>query len=342
MANREGKCPKCGGDLSIPEELLQFSCMYCGAVLRQEELVCSGLEKKKEKTRTLEKKLEQIWEKDREEAEELIDQILELDKFNVLANQIYGKMHFSEIVLEYLNAMESFTRSEYTAYFDKYRIKCRPIVETVDRYALMASDHGEQFMHQLASELVKNLNDHVNTDKKLRSRNARSLKLDQYKMILAVYTIPMIQELKLGISDRLSDIIIEEWMRSNPKSVLRKGSYKDMVAGFRKGKLCFITTAVCESFGKPDDCYELTCFRGFRDAYMMSTEEGRKLVDEYYEKAPGIVTCIDMEEKRGSIYASIWENYLEPCLHDIETGREDLCEKRYTEMVRDLTDRYLS
>ena len=36
MANKNGRCPKCGGELSIPEELARFSCMYCGAVLTQE------------------------------------------------------------------------------------------------------------------------------------------------------------------------------------------------------------------------------------------------------------------------------------------------------------------
>ena len=29
--------------------------------------------------------------------------------------------------------------------------------------------------------------------------------------------------------------------------------------------VCFVTTAVCDSFGKSDDCFELTTFRNFRD-----------------------------------------------------------------------------
>lgn len=328
--------------MSVPEELSQFSCMYCGAVLKQEELVISEPENVQGEVAGLEERLKLIWENDKEEAEELIDQILELDKYNAAANQIYAVMHFSDMILNHLDAMEYFTRSEYTAYFDKYRIKCRPIVETVERYVVMASDQAESFMHQLAAEMVKNLDDCVKADKKLRSGQARSMKRDQYKMILAIYTIPMIREQKLGISERLSDIIVEEWMKVHPKSVLRKGSYKDMVAGFRKGKMCFITTAVCESFGKPDDCYELMSFRNFRDTHMMSTENGRALVEEYYDIAPGIVTCIDMEENRASIYGAIWEDYLKPCLMDIEAGKTAACEKRYTEMIWDLKAKYLS
>ena len=39
-------------------------------------------------------------------------------------------------------------------------------------------------------------------------------------------------------------------------------------------KGCFITSAVCESFGKPDDCYELTMFRSFRDNYLAKEQDG--------------------------------------------------------------------
>ena len=114
------------------------------------------------------------------------------------------------------------------------------------------------------------------------------------------------------------------------------------MSGFKRGKLCFITTAVCESFGKPDDCYELTSFRRFRDEQMLATPEGRALVEEYYDVAPAIVTCIDLSEERKSVYEDIWSEWLAPCLKDIESGRMADCGKRYAQMVRSLKYRYLS
>ncbi|MCD2491296.1 hypothetical protein LQE92_01470 [Lacrimispora sp. NSJ-141] len=341
MANREGKCPKCGGALCIPEELETFSCMYCGAVLSQEELVIPHEGKEKSQAGELEEVLHKLWENGDSKAEELIGRMLELDEYNLKANQVYAQIHFSEILFRHKNAMEHFKRSEYPDYFDAYKIKCRPAVEAVDRYALEAEDHGEEFMRLLASNLMKDIHTEVESDQSLRSKNARALKCDQYKMILAVYTIPMILELRLGVSERLTDIMVEEWMRQYPKSILRKGTYSDMVTGFRKGKMCFITTAVCESFGKPDDCQELQSLRKFRDTYMMKSEDGRALVEEYYEVAPAIVTCMDMEEDRAGIYRSVWSTYLEPCLQDIAAGREEACEERYVEMVRSLEARYL-
>lgn len=306
MANIEGKCPKCGGALSIPEELERFSCMYCGAVLGQNELIMPRQEKAEASCSELE------------------------------------ELHFNRILFEHMDAMESFTRSGYSVYFEKYLKDCTPVIESLNRYALEADDNGALLLGRLAEGLVEEIAAKLESDKSLRSRSAKSIALDKYKMILAIYTIPMILETRLTISDPLADSIVEAWVKRYPKSKIIKGSYEGMVAGFKKGKMCFITTAVCSSFGKPDDCYELTRFREFRDTYMAASEEGRKLVEEYYDVAPGIVTCIDMKEDPASAYKSIWKEYLKPCLSDIEAGRQEACEKRYMQMVRNLEKQYFS
>lgn len=55
---------------------------------------------------------------------------------------------------------------------------------------------------------------------------------------------------------------------------------------------CFLTTACCQYKGLPDDCYELTTLRNFRDTYLKTTEAGNALVEEYYRIAPSIVDKI--------------------------------------------------
>ena len=339
MANVEGKCPKCGGKLSIPEELRQFSCMYCGAVLRMEELI--PIREEKEKS-PLAQVLLDLYEKEDPKAEELIGRMLELDAYDETANEIYARLHFREILFDHLDAMEYFRRDRYVNYFEQYMESCRPVLEALDRYCLVAPDGGGAFMRHLSAELVKAMDQAVEADPALKSKNARAIRLDQYKTILAIYVIPMVQEQRLSMGGRLADILVEEWIRLHPRSKIAKGSYKDMVAGFRKGKMCFITTAVCGSFGKPDDCYELTAFRRFRDTYMAESEEGRRLVEEYYDVAPGIVACIDLDGGRERIYREIWDRWLSPCLCDIENGRFARCSARYARMVRTLEKRYLS
>ena len=108
----------------------------------------------------------------------------------------------------------------------------------------------------------------------------------------------------------------------------------------KKSSGCFITTAVCKCFGKPDDCYELTMFRGFRDNWLVKQPDGEALIAEYYAIAPTIVSCIDQMASSADIYQQIWQRYLAPCLKHLEQGENEACKERYVDMVRTLKARY--
>lgn len=99
---------------------------------------------------------------------------------------------------------------------------------------------------------------------------------------------------------------------------------------------CFITTAVCESFAKPDNCYELTAFRNFRNNWLAKQPEGKNIIDQYYDVAPGIVAAIDKNPNRNAIYAGIWKDYLSDCLSFIENRQFGKCKDLYMKMVNDL------
>lgn len=104
---------------------------------------------------------------------------------------------------------------------------------------------------------------------------------------------------------------------------------------------CFITTAVCGSLGKADDCAELTAFRNFRDNWLAYQPDGRELVDEYYRVAPEIVRAIDARADSAEIYRAIWAEYLSPCYELIRRGRYAACRRKYVEMMRALEVRVI-
>lgn len=108
----------------------------------------------------------------------------------------------------------------------------------------------------------------------------------------------------------------------------------------KKSSLCFITTAVCKYFNKPDDCYELTTLRKFRDTWLIGQPDGKKLIEEYYAIAPEIVNAIDRSSEKDKIYMHIWSNYIEPCIKLIELGANDTCKKLYVEMVNELKAKF--
>ena len=109
----------------------------------------------------------------------------------------------------------------------------------------------------------------------------------------------------------------------------------------KKIKNCFITTAVCESFNKPDDCFELTTFRNFRDNWLALQSDGKILIAEYYKIAPQIVANINKLTNASEIYKKLWNDWLAPCLEFIKVGDNVACKNKYVEMVNRLKKLYL-
>jgi hypothetical protein len=96
---------------------------------------------------------------------------------------------------------------------------------------------------------------------------------------------------------------------------------------------CYITTAVCESAGLPDDCPELTALRAFRDSFMLETAERLNALKTYYATAPGIVARIRSMPSARTVFYGIRTRFIEPCLQMLHTGDMDGCFRHYKEMM---------
>lgn len=100
-----------------------------------------------------------------------------------------------------------------------------------------------------------------------------------------------------------------------------------------RGEDCFITSAVCDYCGKPDDCVELTTLRNYRDGWLKNQADGKKLIEEYYKIAPKIVRSIRKLSNCKEIFSSLLSNYIEPCIELINSGKFVECKNLYIKMV---------
>jgi len=105
------------------------------------------------------------------------------------------------------------------------------------------------------------------------------------------------------------------------------------------GSSCFITTAVCEAHGLPDDCTELTTLRGFRDTYMESTPSGRALVELYYATAPALVTRINARADKNDLYAHLRNTFIVPAVAAVSRGENEKAQRVYHDMMDWLNER---
>lgn len=300
------RCKSCGEKLNIPKHLKEFSCMFCGARMTFDELF---------------RESKSVAVADAEACRE------------------YALRNMIRCVSEHRDIHRDFGKQTYAEKSDDYKNACREIIEKLD-FAVSASADKARLLESAASRFMDDMEKLWKGDSRSKSHSKRTMMLEDDKIIIALYMIPMIYDLELPSSSDIADAIHAEWMRRYPRSPFSLARRSDIEQGFQH-KWCFITTAVCRAEGKPDNCRELTALRSFRDGYMASTAEGRALIAEYYEIAPMIVACIDYADDSTARYDELRERYIVPCLCDIEAGRMEACRQRYSDMVNMLRRRYL-
>ncbi len=106
----------------------------------------------------------------------------------------------------------------------------------------------------------------------------------------------------------------------------------------RNDGFCFITTAVCISLGKPDDCTELNILRHYRDTWLKQHYPNEIL--EYYSIAPSIVKAISQINDNHIIWQEMLTEYIQPCIDSIISKRYWNAYKRYKVMVEELMKKY--
>ena len=242
-------------------------------------------------------------------------------------------------VTSYPDYNRRITRDQYMPSFELYRDGCAPVFERLN--AAVPPEQQEALLSAAAERLLDDLAATWDAEK---GKSARQRRMSDDKLIVAIFLVPMVRTLELPISEQFCEKLQQGWVKRYPKEPFYLGTYDAISSGFRKKflGLCFITTAVCQSRGLPDGCAELTAFRTFRDGYLRSCPDGAALIDEYYNIAPGIVTCIDACGDRDARYDAIREEYLDPCYSDLQNGRLAACKDRYVRMVRALEKEYLS
>lgn len=228
-----------------------------------------------------------------------------------------------------------FKKDAYEELFTSYMESNREFFEELNR--MLSAADNEVFLQEFTEAVVSYGEELLGRAGNKVKRENMQLNLN---MFMAVYFLPGVLEGKQLKAKQLAESICDAWALKFKGSNIKSAEYQDIQAGF-KSKLCYVTTAVCRSLHKPEDCYELHLLRNYRDNYLTLTENGEALVKEYYDIAPTIVKRIDKSDNPDKIYRHIWEKYLKPCISFIENGENEKCSKTYIRMVEELRQRYV-
>ncbi len=104
----------------------------------------------------------------------------------------------------------------------------------------------------------------------------------------------------------------------------------------KSGGLCFLTTAACQFKGLPDNCHELEVLREFRDNYLLTTDDGRNMVEEYYSIAPDISRKLNSKSDLEEVWLVVRK-----CVRSIETQQYQQAICTYKSMVELMHDKLI-
>lgn len=244
------------------------------------------------------------------------------------------RKRLEEFFDEMLRNMKYFKKKSYEQVFKETYEKYREFVMGLP--VLCEGEEGDAAVEELASVIpLYARRKFLDVPKKKKEPTG----ID-YNMAMAVYVVPMLVYQHDPVNERIALRMVEIWNEAQVTGLrLQKSDYEQIAGGFRKG-LCYITTAVCECQGKPDDCQELTVLRKYRDGYLMGSKEGRAMVEEYYEIAPILVLSIGMQQDPEKIYEDIYRDYLRPCVEYAKDEKNEKCMDLYAEMVDGLRRRF--
>lgn len=231
---------------------------------------------------------------------------------------------------------KAFNKKTYDNLFmEEYGKYKELFAEIIKEYEI--AEDKEKFLDDVASIITMPMHKELS---KCENKRKKENYLMNHNLGVVAFVIPMLKYGRNDVLDKLADHLITLWNDHDMDMKISGTTFEDLQDGF-KFHLCYITTAVCDGLGKPDDCYELTLLRDYRDNYLVKSEEGASLVKTYYDIAPTIVKRISRDEHANEVYHNLWNQYLSPCVTLIEKGAVEECKDKYTEMVHSLKEKYL-
>ena len=302
----KGNCPNCGKPLEIPAELEEFSCLYCGKRSKSADL------------RVKKEVVEGEFETRRQELSESLP----------------------KAVTRYPDYYKKITKKDFFATFEGYENENRSTVDSIDACVDACPDGEKAAVEILCKDFLDALDEHMMADRRWSRASRQNAVLFETRVVLAIFFTPLVRKCGLRCAEEFRTELNRQWLERYPKQVWTPGDYDVLAGGFKRRKWCFITTATCSFEGKPDDCAELTAFRAFRDGWL-TEHGGAELIAEYYDKAPGIVACIELCDRPEECYAEIRERWLAPCYRALQEKHPQECRECYVDMVRTLEKRYL-
>ena len=231
--------------------------------------------------------------------------------------------------------MHRFNREHYADAFASYMSEHTPLFDEIENACRAEADPAS-----VTDRLAKAFTDAAKASYDAQKKGKRTGYLIDMNTLLVVYVLPSLREYSGTFGEPLVNALTDTWNATFTQYKIKPGTFAEINSGFRR-KLCYVTTAVCESLGKDENCHEIRMLKEYRDGFLTREPDGRELIDKYYDIAPTIVNRINKRPDASDAYAQIYRTYISPCISMIEENRLHECKAHYVEMMQVLCKQYM-
>jgi len=240
----------------------------------------------------------------------------------------------------YTSAEEQLPYFKRNAYEDAFNKVYQANLSTLDEINAELEGKDDDFVKNYLEELADSFVSIFKAEyDAITKKSKKSTYVTNHNTPLVIYVFPVILHYSAKWCKPCVETLVEKWNAAFTELKIGYGTFEDLKAGF-KYKLCYITTAVCESLNKPDDCRELNMLRDYRDNILANEEGGKAIINEYYDIAPTIVKRINRSENPSEIYNDLYDQFITKCINNIENSNYDACRETYASMVTELKNKY--
>ena len=182
--------------------------------------------------------------------------------------------------------------------------------------------------------------------KEREERQERKRKEQEYRDSVYKYETCTACHRRFAITNGEHDYLVSKGldMPKRCKDCIAKGNRPTPDRGYDSSRNssggCFITTAVCEYFGREDDCYELTVLRSFRDNWLAEQKNGKLEISLYYACAPKLVEKMKSSTDYAATCEELMNNYIRPCVELIKRHKEEECRQLYIKGLQYMLNKY--
>ncbi len=150
-------------------------------------------------------------------------------QFQNIDARAYALENISSLLSDNRHLMEHFNRKRYAAAFTAYAESAKSILDAAAEVCLEDEANRTVFLNELVAKFLADTEKEVSSLKKFKQKEY----LETTKLILALYTVPMILYQQNSISEELADLVVAKWSETYPQHAILKGTYEELLEGFK-------------------------------------------------------------------------------------------------------------